>query len=197
MIYFFEECGRITRRASIPFSDAEFMAVPGEQWIQSDEVVSDDTHYILNGAIVPFPALPGEGWVWDWIEVEWRFPASALKDLKATKKANIEVERNKRRDEGVNYRGVRFDSDAVSAGNLTGWTTAIAVGIPVPEGFTWRSKDNQDVPFTSEDIVGLSSVMIGKTTACYQRSWSLKAELDELTDYQQVKDFDITTGWPE
>ena len=200
MIYFFDPCGRITRRVQCPFNEASFMALEDEQWLQSDAFVSDATHFVFNGALTPFPPSPGEDWAWDWMELDWRLPASALTAAKARKCADIDAERDRQRYSGVTYKGVRFDSDAVSERNITGWTSAVAAGIPVPEGFTWRSADNRDIPFTAEDILGLAAAMVAKTTACYQRAWQLKALVDVFTDpadYQQVKDLNITQQWPE
>lgn len=200
MIYFFDPCGRITRRVQCPFNEASFMALEDEQWLQSDAFVSDATHFVFNGALTPFPESPGEDWAWDWMELEWRLPASALDAAKARKRADIDAERDRQRYSGVTFNGTRFDSDPVSERNLTGWTSAVAAGIPVPEGFTWRSADNRDIPFTAEDILGLAATMVAKTTACYQRAWQLKALVDAFTDpadYQQVKDLNITQQWPE
>lgn len=200
MIYYFDPTGRITKRVAAPFSEASHMAAADEQWIQHDACVSDATHFIFNGALTPFPESPGEDWAWDWMELEWRLPPGALKDLKDRMRADIDSLRDRHRYSGVSYRGVIFDSDPVSAGNLTGWTTAVAAGIPVPEGFTWRSQDNRNIPFTAQDILGLAAAAVAKTTACYQRAWQLKALVDAFTDpadYQQLKELNINEQWPE
>lgn len=200
MIYFFDPCGRITRRVQCPFNEASFMALEDEQWLQSDAFVSDADYFIFNGSLTPFPPSPGEDWAWDWMELDWCLPTSALTDAKARKCVDIDAERDRQRYSGVTYKGVRFDSDVVSGSNISGWTSAVAAGIPVPEGFTWRSEDNRDIPFTTEDILGLAAAMVAKTTACYQRAWQLKALVDTFTDptdYQQVKDLNITQQWPE
>ena len=46
MIYYFDQCGRITRCVQAPFHEASHLAQDGEQWIQSDVNYSDETHYI-------------------------------------------------------------------------------------------------------------------------------------------------------
>lgn len=200
MIYFFDPCGRITRRVQCPFNEASFMAMEGEQWLQSDAFVSDATHFVFNGALTPFPESPGKDWAWDWMELEWRLHPASLATAKARKCTDIDAERDRQRYSGVTYKGVRFDSDVVSVSNITGWASAVAAGIAVPEGFTWRSADNHDIPFTAGDILGLATTMVDKITACYQRAWQLKALVDtftDLADYQQVEDLNITQQWPE
>ena len=197
MIYFFDETGRITKRIQAPFSEASYIAEDGEQWLQADGTYPDNEFFILNGAFTPFPPRPGSGWVWDWMELRWVLPPSALDDLKARKKADIDAARDRARYSGITYNGVRFDSDMVSTSNITGWTTAVAAGIPLPPGFTWRSKDNQDIQFNEADVLALAALAVNKVTACYNRAWQLKEQVSALNDYESIINYDITTGWPE
>lgn len=85
----------------------------------------------------------------------------------------------------------------VSTSNITGWTTAVAAGTPLPPGFTWRSMDNQDIPFTEADVLALAALAVNKATACYNRAWQLKEQVSALKDNESVINYDITTGWPE
>ena len=150
-------------------------------------------------AIAAKPPQPSPAHTWDAVAKAWGLPPHSMSDMVARKKAGIDATRDRARHSGVTFNGVLFDSDPVSAGNLTGWTTAVAAGIPVPEGFTWRSQDNRDIPFTSADILGLAAAMVAKTTACYQRAWQLKALVDQIADsadYARLESMDITAGWP-
>lgn len=83
MIYFFDSFGRITRRASVPSNEAEHNATEGEQWIESEEIVSDSSHFIINGDFTPFPAKPSSWYEWDWDLLAWHLPLSASADAKA------------------------------------------------------------------------------------------------------------------
>ena len=100
----------------------------------------------------------------------------------------------------MTYNGVRFDSDPASVTNILEAVTTVTAGIPVPAGFTWRSQDNRDIPFTSADILGLAAARAARNLACYQRAWQLKALVGAFTDpadYQQLKELNITDNWPE
>lgn len=199
MIYYFDGNGMITRRAFIPHDEASLSAVPGEQWIQSDAVVSDVDYFVFNGALTQFPERPSQDYEWSWPELAWRLTESAFLAALASKKQGIDAERDRARCSGVTYNGHRFDSDPVSAGNVTGWAAAVTAGIPVPAGFTWRSADNLDIPFSQGDILGLAAAMVAKTTACYQRAWQLKALVDQVTsldDYPLLAGIDIMADWP-
>lgn len=200
MIYFFDSYGRITRCLQAPANEAIYVVKEGEQWIEHSEIVSDSDYYIKNNSLTEFPQKPGDGWVWDWELLMWRLPESFMSEARDVKCKEIDALRDYYRFSGVVYNNVLFDSDPVATGNLTGWTAAIAAGIPIPEGFTWRSMDNRDIPFTSEDVLGLAAASVAKTTACYKRAWQLKSLVEAFTDpadYQQLRDFDITTQWPE
>ena len=151
-------------------------------------------------AIAAKPPQPSPAHTWDAVAKAWGLPPHSMSDMVARKKADIDAARDRARHAGVTFDGVLFDSDPVSAGNLTGWATAVAAGIPTPEGFTWRSQDNRDIPFTAADILGLAAAMVAKTTACYQRAWQLKALVDAFidpADYQQLQELNITENWPE
>ena len=82
MIYFFDPYGRITRRLSAPLDEAIYAAQANEQWIQSEEVISDETHFVFNAAFTPFPARPSSHHQWDWHSLAWVLPSSAVADAK-------------------------------------------------------------------------------------------------------------------
>ena len=196
----FGKDGAVVQSVTCSKHDAAVLAFLLFLYYVEDTAEVGDKYVALEGGAAraySIGAPPTKCHVFDEASRGWVFSGAAFDAAREDRRAEIDAARDLARYSGVTYNGVCFDSDQVAAGNLTGWAAAVAAGIPVPEGFTWRSADNRDIPFTAEDILGLAAAMATKTTACYQRAWSLKAELDELTDYQQVKDFDITTGWPE
>ena len=93
----------------------------------------------------------------------------------------------------VTYNGHRFDSDEAAISNLNGMCAVIGVGIPVPQGFTWRSTDNVNVPMTAQQLVGLVGAMMVYRSACYQNSWALKAAINASDEPLMVH---ISDGWP-
>jgi len=82
MIYYFDQCGRITRCVQAPFHEASHLAQDGEQWIQSDVNYSDAEFFVFNGAITSFPERPSAYHKWDWLSLAWVLPASATSEAK-------------------------------------------------------------------------------------------------------------------
>lgn len=200
---FFDRDGAVVQTVTCSKRDAGILAfMLGLHYVEDTAEVGDKCVSLEGGAAVVslVGAPPTKYHAWEATSREWVISRDAFEAAKDDLKAAIDAERDRQRYSGVTYNGVRFDSDPVSAGNLTGWTTAVTAGIPVPDGFTWRSQDNRDIPFTSADILGLAAASVAKTTACYQRAWQLKAQVDAFidpADYQQLQELNIAENWPE
>ena len=96
-------------------------------------------------------------------------------------------------DGGFEYDGHRYDSDSRSRQNITGLATALTAGVPLPEGFTWRDADNNDVPMEAQDIIALGAAAIQHVQACYDTSWDLKAQLDRKRSINGIREI----KWPQ
>ena len=94
----------------------------------------------------------------------------------------------------VTFVGHPFQGDAEAISNINGIIAAIGVGLPLPSGFSWRSADNINVPMTPSVLLGLAGTMIKYRSACYVRSWILKATIDASSDPGSI---DIISGWPD
>ena len=203
MIYFFEECGLITRRASIPFSDAAFMAAPGEQWIESDEVVSDATHFVFAGAIVPFPPPPSPAHSWDWGAYEWGVTAEDIQDIKVRRASEINAAREGKQYLPVLYDGVLFDADPQSRTAMIGLDARIRRGDGLAAPWVgWRTYDNSfvwaDAPPEQVllHLINLQRLLEDRWQALLNRSWVLKDALAQLGSVDDVLAFDAQAGWP-
>ncbi len=84
------------------------------------------------------------------------------------------------------FCGNRYDMDETSIANVTGVLLAVLVGANLPEGFTWRSYDNVDVPFTAQTLENLAMAGMAERSRIYQISWNLKRLVDEATDPMSV-----------
>lgn len=118
-----------------------------------------------------------------------------LDHLKERLKEAVNNTRSFKLNNGFDYDGHTYDSDAASVTNITGKVLSVFIGITLEPEFTWRTKDNQDVPMDEEDIVALGEALMGFRTSLYVTSWQHKAAIDALTTGLEVAEYDISTGW--
>jgi hypothetical protein len=74
----------------------------------------------------------------------------------------------------VRINGWTFAADTASYANLLGVGLLLVAGEPLPDGFTWRTADNELVPLTAAQVRGLLKAMVQAREAVYRRSWALK-----------------------
>lgn len=108
----------------------------------------------------------------------------------------INEHREKLFDSGIFYMGYIFDSDEKSRLNVTAVTAAIASGIPLLPGFSWRSQNNTSVPMTSQQFMGLAVALLARTNQIYGVSWYHKDAVSTLETLEAVDAYDFTLGWP-
>lgn len=120
-------------------------------------------------------------------------PAPTLDDLKDAKIAQINTACLAAIDGGFEHDGHIFDSDPRSKSNIIGTATGVTAGLPLPEGFTWRTQDNQDVPMDGPAIIALGAALLQHISTQYAISWQLKAQVDSAPDQAALD----TINWPD
>ncbi|MDX9694580.1 MAG: DUF4376 domain-containing protein [Bacteroidales bacterium] len=109
-----------------------------------------------------------------------------LNNQKISKKLMINNIRDEKIKEGVSYSGYIFDTDDKSFANLNETLTILKLGIPLPENFTWRTKDNQNIPVNEEFLIGLTGTLTNHKFSCYKKSWELKDEIDKAKTLDEI-----------
>lgn len=113
--------------------------------------------------------------------------------------ANKQIEVNAARDGllrgGWIFNGNTYDSDPTATQNIAGTMTLINTGYILPDGFTWRSKDNVDHSFTNENFTEFFIAATMWREAAFRVSWYHKANIAALTTSADVMNYDYTTGW--
>ena len=94
-------------------------------------------------------------------------------------------------DSGVECLGYVWDSDEVSRNNLTGAVTGLFSGILSPDSDTgivirWRTKDNQDIDLTENQLKELSAAMLNHVNTAYTVSWQKKTQVDQCTTVEEI-----------
>jgi hypothetical protein len=104
-------------------------------------------------------------------------PIPTLDELKATKLVTINADCMTAIDVGFTYDGHTYDSDLISRTNIIGTAAGVNSGIALPAGFTWRTKDNQNVPMDGSGVIALGAALLVHVNTQYATSWALKAQV--------------------
>lgn len=124
------------------------------------------THYVdlATGTLAAYTieelaarAVLGSGWI-------WRMPERAAVDQRMAEQARaaaiarINAERDSRiaAFDRFTFEGVAYDGDAAAKENISDAAAGVDDGLPLPDGFTWRTFDNEDVPMTGSDVLALA-----------------------------------------
>jgi len=121
-----------------------------------------------------------------------------LDEVVANRCEEINTLRTQKTEGGAVFKGNAFDSSEKSRCNLTAVAARMAsAGAALPEGFVWRSSDNQNIPMTREDVLAFHAAMTDWVYDNYKASWDHKTALNDLTTIEAVEGYDIQKGWPD
>ena len=143
--------------------------------------------YELDGKLCQCSSIRGVPSGISWREVT---EADLLSIVKERRKKYINSKRNEALSFGVEYNGNTYDSDPTSQGNLTKIHTGVNDGYVLPTGFTWRTSDNQDIPFSVSDVNNLAHIMLDHGNYVYNNSWTKKKDIDDATTVDEVNSVD-------
>lgn len=183
---------------------AQLATTLGAEYIEVAGGVGDSTHFVVDGAAVPFPPAPSPVHTWDWGARAWQVSVDAIDGIKARRAMEINAIRDARQYLPVLYDGVLFDSDPQSRTAITGLEARIrrGDGLTAP-WFGWRAYDNQFVwaDATAEQVLShllnLQRLLEDRWQALLNRSWVLKDTLLTLSGADDVLGFDVQAGWPD
>jgi len=121
-----------------------------------------------------------------------------LEEVVANRCREINALRAQKTEGGIVFKGNAFDSSKKSRCNLTAVAARLAsTGDTLPDGFVWRSSDNQNISMTKEEVLAFHSTMTDWIYNNYKASWEHKEALNALTTIEAVEDYDIRKGWPD
>lgn len=118
--------------------------------------------------------------------------------VKAAKMELVNAEREVQLDKGMWVYGYFWDTAERGRANVSGMVAGLAAGVPLPSNFVWRTRDNINVPFTAQMLVGLGAQTLNFVNQVYGASWYIKQQIDALTTLEQVDAFNIKShpAWP-
>lgn len=186
--------GQVLRTVTCQEEDVLLNVNSGELWLDAE--VSDETHYVQNGELVPFPAKPSPHHEWDWTTKSW------LPNLDATRSSKLEkiaAELNAR----LYLPCSGFDADRVSRERISGMIARLQRGDGLPAGWIgWRDAGNQqrwatdDAATVLANLTALSRAIEDREQALLVASWAHKDAIAALEDIDAIIAYDVTAGWP-
>lgn len=192
--------GRITRVIQARPHRAEYVA-DGEPFVvDADDSVSDDTHYVSDGAVVPFPERPSRHYDWSWSTKAWE---PHLGRAKATRRADVDRAMVAATFAPIGYGGAPFDADATARSRISGTIARLMRGDGLPTGWVgWRDAANQQhwaadsAATVQTHLHALSTAIEDREQALLVEAWTHKASIDALATVEAVLAYDITLGEP-
>lgn len=99
---------------------------------------------------------------------------------------------------GVSFKGHSFDSDQRARENILGMCGALSLGVTLPENFTWRSRDNADVPMNATELATFGTSVLSYVSTNFGVSWFHKDTIRDMTtdDPLVIVNYDYSGGWP-
>lgn len=94
------------------------------------------------------------------------------------------------------WNGEIWFGDEPSRQNITGITSAIANGVPIPEGFTWTNSSYAQIPMDAPALVAMGATMLTWVNICYKTKYYHIAAISAMSDENQIIAYDHTVGWP-
>ena len=95
--------------------------------------------------------------------------------------------------------GYPWNCDATSRLNIVGMVVMTIVGQgSLPAGTVFRNFNNQNIPITGPEMVGIAVEMLKFLSACYSASWVHKENILTMTDPIAIQEYDyMSTLWPD
>lgn len=112
----------------------------------------------------------------EWEEIQ-------LNDAKSAKIKENDTARDNALNQGVEYKGVLFDSDTDQKVNLL----AIVSTMGDEDTIVWFGMDNQPLECNKEDLIFIGSLITELHSFCWGKNAEIKAEINEAETIEDVE----------
>lgn len=148
---------------------------PSLVWVQSPDYV-DESYTYVNGA---FSA-----------------PTVSIDDLKADKIAALKKLHDEKINAGLVYDGHLYQIDVAARQNMNDVYTKLADGQTNPHGGVWRNTANQMIPMDDTTVKTFINSVFAYRFGLMNTLWTHNDNISAMTRSEDVKSYDIETGWP-
>lgn len=110
-------------------------------------------------------------------------PAELLKQAKEQKILENDTARDIALNQGVNYKGILFDSDTDQKANII----AMVFGMDEEQTVTWFGMDNQALECTKEDLENIGGLIIQLHSFCWTKNAMTKDLINNASTVEEVE----------
>lgn len=112
---------------------------------------------------------------------------------RSKKDAEIQAERDRRREDGYNVGPYRFHSDPVSRTQIM---VLQGLGENLPPGIQWKTKGTGYVELTPTLVANILPAFMAGELQLHAYGEQRRAQLAALQTLGEIQDFDAAFGWP-
>lgn len=169
--------GKIKGCMSGPMSVLEAAhADPEINSIFSTERVSNTTHYVSDGSILPKGEQPSNGHIFNYSSGEWELD---LNLAKSEKWAEIKYQRERAEFNTFVWNGYTFDCNEVSQRRIQGAVQLAALDFTVT--MDWTLADNTVQTFNATELQQIGQALAAHVNACHVTGREKRAQIDAAT----------------
>lgn len=124
--------------------------------------------------------------------------AQYLATRKASLRAQVNTERDRRESGAFPYLGKPLDGDERSVKRILTAVQAaqLALAAGQPFAIDWACADNSILPLDAQGMIGMPAAMAAHGYALHQYGRTLKAQIDAAGDLDALAGIDPLAGWP-
>jgi hypothetical protein len=196
--------GQVIQTGNAPLDAIESMAEGVDVDYILDINVYDSTNYIdpADKTVKSIPIKPNECSDFDWNAKSW---VNNIEKAKEFTKKRIDSLREVKLQEPITYDNKVLDADARAINNILSKYTELSARSsigknPATADLVWRDYNNNihswnNVVLYRRWIEEFTIAIAQRGTKVYKRSWILKDTVDNLTDFDEILNLDIESGW--
>ena len=141
------------------------------------------------------PDIAGEGWIERDNEIISPEDAKSLEEIKADK--ILEVNRiRSNKFQTFTYNGNNYQVGLEAQKDMLAVQQQLSLGVENPHGGAWRTSENKMVVMTDAEVATFLQAVFSYVMEVKKVSWYHKDTISGLSDREEIKSYDVQTGWP-
>jgi hypothetical protein len=174
----------------------------------SEDVRDNETllsTYFFENNLLTLPERPNRFFLWDSSSYSWVLSSEEINRYKGILLLEINKVRGRLSLKPIAYDNKTLDADTQAQSNINGKLQEIfareATNNPLTSSeMFWKDADNAIHSWNNQNdyklwLQGLVIAISSRNTSLYATAWTKKAEVEALTDINDILNYDTNTGW--